>query len=232
MCYKGYSWICAYFLESFTFAFLNTPRLSADGPRMRFEHLRDCFLPDNSLCRLMELFQVCAHMAAGRLSPSIARLLSASCLLAMKKEPVGFRPLAIGEVFYWWISQTLSIQLCSSFVDHLWLGDTCAWLTFYNGHPSKLDSQCHQIVSCQLIFEELHARGLDLRDLIPFVRTFYGNPSPLFFSHHLSPGAYTTIMFESGTRQRDPLVGALFALAHFWALRASADAFPSCVVSF
>lgn len=59
-------------------------------------------------------------MAAGRISPPISRLLNATHLSAMKKEPSGICLLAVGEVFYRLISRTISIQMQPTFVDHLY----------------------------------------------------------------------------------------------------------------
>jgi len=53
---------------------------------------------------------------------------------------------------------------------------------------------------------------------IPFVCAFYAFKSPLFYNHHTHEGDIMAIPFAIGTRQSDPLGGALFALIHFKAL--------------
>lgn len=63
---------------------------------MKLEYLCNFFLPNDSLCGFTELFQVCAHVAVGRISRPIVKLLNANRLLAMKKEPSGIFPLAVG----------------------------------------------------------------------------------------------------------------------------------------
>jgi len=52
----------------------------------------------------------------------------------------------------------------------------------------------------------------------------------LFDSHHNHESDVIVILFAMGTRQSDPLGGALFALAHFRALRSTTSFFPSRLV--
>jgi hypothetical protein len=51
--------------------------------------------------------------------------------------------------------------------------------------------------------------------------------NPSFYNHHNREGDVTIIPSTMGTRQSDPLGGALFALAHFKALRSTTSHFPS-----
>jgi hypothetical protein len=70
------------------------------------------------------------------------------------------------------------------------------------------------LVSKGVIFQEFHALGGFIIQLILFVRAFYEFESPLFYSHHNHDGDVMIIPSAMGTHQGDPLGGALFALIH------------------
>lgn len=78
---------------------------------MIYEHLRDCFSPEDPSSRFFELYRVVEHVAQGRIPVRIARALGASRLLAIAKDTDEIRPIAIGEVFLHLISRTLVLQL-------------------------------------------------------------------------------------------------------------------------
>jgi hypothetical protein len=61
--------------------------------------------------------------------------------------------------------------------------------------------------------------GGDIMQLIPFVHAFYAFESPFFCNHCNCEGDVIIIPSAIGTRQGDPLGGALFTLTHFRALR-------------
>jgi hypothetical protein len=50
----------------------------------------------------------------------------------------------------------------------------------------------------------------------------------LYFSHHSSSQALSIILSFVGTQHGDPLIGPLFALAHFRTLRCFLGLFLSC----
>jgi hypothetical protein len=66
-----------------------------------------------------------------------------------------------------------------------------------------------------VIFQKLRAIGGDIIQFILFLGAFYAFESPLFYSHHNHEAEIMVIPFAMGTRQCDPLRGALFAQTHF-----------------
>ncbi len=70
------------------------------------------------------------------------------------------------------------------------------------------------LVSKEVIFQELHAIGEDIIQLIPFVCAFYAFEFPMFYNHCNREGEVIVIPFTMGTHQCDPLGRALFALVH------------------
>jgi hypothetical protein len=84
-------------------------------------------------------------------------------------------------------------------------------------------------VSEGVIFQKFRARGGDIIQFIPFIRAFYAFKSPLFYNHHNYEVDVTIIPSAMGTRQGDPLKGALLVLTHFKTLRSIINHFPSCL---
>ncbi len=76
-------------------------------------------------------------------------------------------------------------------------------------------------------FQELHVASGNIMQLIPFVHALYAFEFHVFYNHHNCVGNVLVIFFTMGTRQGDPLGGALFALAHFRALHFTTNHFPS-----
>jgi len=64
---------------------------------------------------------------------------------------------------------------------------------------------------------------------IPFVHAFYAFEFLLFYNHHNPEGDVTIIPSTAGTRQGDPLRGALFVLTHFKALHSITSHFLFCL---
>ncbi|KAL2643392.1 hypothetical protein R1flu_010979 [Riccia fluitans] len=85
---------------------------------MVFELLLDCFIPEDSASGFDLLFQLCTHVAQGHLSLAAARLLGASCLLAIEKDSGGVRPIAEGEALDRLVARSLSLQFRATFSDH------------------------------------------------------------------------------------------------------------------
>jgi hypothetical protein len=77
----------------------------------------------------------------------------------------------------------------------------------------------------EVIFQKLHAHIIH----VPFVHAFYAFVSPLFYNHYNYVSNVMIIPFAKGTRQSDPLRGALFALIHFKALCFIVNHFPFCL---
>ncbi|KAL2650793.1 hypothetical protein R1flu_018921 [Riccia fluitans] len=159
------------------------------------------------------LFQICTHVAQGHLSLAAARLLGASCLLAIEKDSGGVRPIAIGEALYRLVARSLSLQFRATFSDHFepWqfgVATRGGCETIVHGlqaivdlHPDwmvlQLDIQnAFNTVSREAIFHELRSAPSTLDPLFPF---------------------------------GDSLGGALFALGHLRALRATVLQHPNCI---
>jgi hypothetical protein len=77
------------------------PHLSANGHLgMVFEHLRDCFHPEDSMNGFFQLFQLCFHIAKGHIPLQIACVIGTICFLPMTKLLSRVHPFAIGETLY------------------------------------------------------------------------------------------------------------------------------------
>ncbi|KAL2614144.1 hypothetical protein R1flu_025836 [Riccia fluitans] len=85
---------------------------------MVFELLRDCFTPEDPASSFDILFDLCIHIAQGRVSASTTYLLGASHLLALEKPSGGVRPIVVGEVLYLLVARTLGFQCREALVDH------------------------------------------------------------------------------------------------------------------
>ncbi len=88
-----------------------------------------------------------------------------------------------------------------------------------------------KLVSRGVIFQKLCAIGGNIMQLIPFVCALYAFESPLFHNHHNREGNVILLPSTMGTRQGDPLGGALFTLVHFRALHFIASHFLSLSIS-
>jgi hypothetical protein len=75
--------------------------LSASGPfGMGFEHLQDCFHPEDSASGFFQLFQLCFHIAQCHIPLQIACVLGIVRILAMTKPSSGVHPIVMGETLY------------------------------------------------------------------------------------------------------------------------------------
>ncbi|KAL2634830.1 hypothetical protein R1flu_006309 [Riccia fluitans] len=146
------------------------------------------------------LFDLCTHIAQGRVSTSMVYLLGASRLLALEKPSGVVRPVAV-------------VLWGRYFIDLLHVDIQNAFNT----------------ISREALFHELRATTSSLDQLFPFVHSFYACRSPLYFSHRSHEDEVSLLSSESGTHQGDPLGGALFALAHLRALRTTASEHPLCL---
>ncbi|KAL2609230.1 hypothetical protein R1flu_027803 [Riccia fluitans] len=215
---------------------------------MVFKLLRDCFIPEDSAGEFDLLFQICTHVTQGHLSLAVARLLGASCLLAIKKDSGGVRPIAVGEALYRLVARSLSLQFRATFSYHFepWqfgVATHGGCETIVHGLQATLDLHpdwvvlqldiwnAFNIVSREAIFCEFWSAPGTLDPLFPFVRSFYSQSSPLYFSMGTRTGDISTLLSEVGTRQGDPLGGTLFALGHLRALRAIVPQHPDCIFS-
>ncbi|KAL2634304.1 hypothetical protein R1flu_005783 [Riccia fluitans] len=107
------------FNHFFSMALARSPHLSSGGPLgMVFELLRDCFTPQDPTSGFDLLFDLCTHIAQGRVFPSTAYLLGASRLLALEKPSGSVRPIVMEEVLHRLVACTLGFQFREALVDH------------------------------------------------------------------------------------------------------------------
>ncbi|KAL2608123.1 hypothetical protein R1flu_026696 [Riccia fluitans] len=219
-------------------------RLSFGGPSgMVFELLRDCFILEDLASGFDLLFDLCTHIALGRVSASTAYLLGASHLLTLEKPSGGVRPIAVGEVLYRLVARTLGFQFWETLADHFSplqfvVATRGGCETIIHGLRATLDlhpdwvvlqvdiQNAFNTVSREALFLELCTAIGSLYQLFPFVRSFYAHHLPLYFSHCPGEDEVTVLSSESGIHQGDPLGGALFALAHLRAFRTVASEHP------
>ncbi|KAL2608417.1 hypothetical protein R1flu_026990 [Riccia fluitans] len=213
---------------------------------MVFELLRDCFTPEGPTSGFDLMFDLCTHIAQGRVFASTAYLLGASCLLALEKPSSDIRPIPVGEILYRLVARTLGFQFQEALADHfsplqfgVAMRGGCE--TIIHGLRATLDlhpdwvvlqvdiQKAFNIVSWEALFCELRSAIGSLDQLFPFVRSFYARRSPLYFSHCSHEDEVSLFSPESGTRQGDPLGSSLFALAHLRALRTVASEHPLCL---
>jgi hypothetical protein len=94
--------------NSFKLTFQRMLHLSIGGlSRIVFEHLRDCFHPEDLASGFIKLFQLCFHIAQGRIPPQIAHVFGVAHLLTMTKPLGGVCPIAMGETLYQFTSCAL-----------------------------------------------------------------------------------------------------------------------------
>jgi len=75
--------------------------LSTNGlSRMVFEHLWNYFHLEDSTSGLLQLFQLCFHIAQSQIPPQITCVFGTTHLLTMTKPLGGVRPIAMGETLY------------------------------------------------------------------------------------------------------------------------------------
>jgi len=136
-----------------------------------------------------------------------------------------------GETLCQFKSYVLCLQFCDAFATHfsshqfgiatkgkceVVIHDIkCTLDLHFNWVVFQLDvANVFNSVSKEVIFQELHAIGEDIIQLIPFVHAFYAFEFPMFYNHCNHEGEVIVIPFTMGTHQCDPLGGALFALVH------------------
>jgi hypothetical protein len=95
--------IMSFILQSFKYGVWGFTRLFC--PRWFFE-----WLPI--------FFNVCGHIVHGHVPPFVSHLLVTSQLLVLQKQMENIRPIMIGEVIYWLVAFTLTIQFRDKFVKH------------------------------------------------------------------------------------------------------------------
>jgi hypothetical protein len=78
---------------------------------MVFEHLQDCFHPNESVINFSQLFQFCYHITQGHIPCQIAYILGAPHFLAMTKLLGGVRPLVVRETLYQFTSHVFMLLI-------------------------------------------------------------------------------------------------------------------------
>ena len=226
-------------------AFAGAPRLSSPGPSgWTYELLHDLFKEEEEdTVRGLPLSPLLHLLVNGRVPEAVAAALCSSHLLALAKPNSGVRPIAIGEVWMRLASRSVMLHYRDDFQELLAplqlgvavpggseavvLGIRAA----LEAHPDwvllSMDlTNAFNSVDRARVFEALQTGGPAMRSLIPFVRMQYGQEGHLWYKD--SPSTVHLIRSRTGTRQGDPLSGALFALAHLSALKAIRQAHPTC----
>jgi hypothetical protein len=164
----------------------------------------------------------------------------------MTKPLSGIRPITVRETLYRFTSHALCLQFRNAFATHFFphefgIATKGGCETVIHGIQSNLDfhfnwvvfqlnvTNAFNLVLRGVIFQELHALGGNIIQLIPFVRAFYAFVSPLIYSYNNCDGDVMVIPFAMGIRQGDPLGGPLFAFVHLRALSSTINHFPSCL---
>ncbi|KAL2649812.1 hypothetical protein R1flu_017940 [Riccia fluitans] len=177
---------------------------------MVFELLWDCFTSEDSISSFDLLFQLCSHIAREYLSSPAARILRASRLLALEKDAGGMHLIVVGETLYCLVARSISLQYRDAFAAHFepWqfamaTPDSCEtivhglWATF-DLHPDWIVLQidirnAFNTISREVIFRDLRSAPGTLDPLFPFVRSFYSQHSPLYFSTGTRTGDINTL---------------------------------------
>jgi hypothetical protein len=74
---------------------------------MVYKHLLGCFILKDPSSKFLELFQVAPTVVHGDIPRLVVLVLGVSRLLAMAKDIGGFRPIAMGEVFFQFINYSI-----------------------------------------------------------------------------------------------------------------------------
>ena len=163
-----------------------------------FEHYRDVLDPADPASGFDLFFHLASRVALGDIPASVARMLGTSRLVALQKPSGGVRPLAVGEGFYRLVSRAICLQIREDLSSHFqWqfgfafrggcevanLGVRLLLESSPTWGVIQVDvKNAFNTIHRRVIFEELRAAGGVLGGIFPFVRTFYGASSPLFFS--------------------------------------------------
>ncbi len=197
----------------FPLLYQRMPHLSTNAPsRMVFEHLQDCFHPQNSTSGFLQLFQICFHIFKGLIPLQIARVLGTAHLLAITKLSSKVHPIVVGEVMYRFTNCTLYLQFCDVFVKHFSSnqfevatkgdcevvihGIQCTLDLYPNWVVLQLDmANTFNLVSKKVILQKNCVVGEDIMQLIPFVHA----------SMHLCFPYFTIIIIMKVMSQSSPL---------------------------
>ncbi|KAL2651228.1 hypothetical protein R1flu_019356 [Riccia fluitans] len=182
---------------------------------MVFEFLYNCFIPEDPASGFDLLFDLCTHIAQGRLSAPTAYPPGASRLLSLEKPSRGVQPIAEGEVLYRLVARSLGFQFWEALADHfspLQFGMAArgGCETIIHGLRAILDlhpdwvflqddiQNAFNTISWETLFCELRAAIGSLDQLFPFVHSFYACHWPLYFSHCSREDEVSLLSSESG----------------------------------
>ena len=226
-------------------AYNDAPHLSAAGPSgWTFEHLRDIFPEEERSTGVMNLTQIITHITTGNIPEAVVQALASSRLHALAKpNSTGVRPVAVGEVWTRLASKAIASHLSHDFQEALQpfqlgvavpggseavvLGIRAALEANPDWTLVAMDvSNAFNSIHRSAIFEALQEGGPRLQSLIPYVRAMYGKPTPLWYKD--GPGTVFKVLSRTGTRQGDPLAGALFAMGHLRILKKTHQDNPHC----
>jgi len=190
----------------------------------RNEYLRLCLEEDSSFDLL---YSVADILAAAEVPEEVVRALAVSKLTAMLKPNGRIRGISSGDVFRRLVAKTLARQKQQVFRDlvspaNFGLSDRSGTDSLVHLVQFLLEEDTDRVLLsidgvgafdhvCRArFFEELLAHS-ELRDILPFVRQWYGGASK--FSWHDDEGVAHEISQGDGGEQGDALMPALFCLA-------------------
>ena len=210
-------------------------RAAARGPSgMTAEHLRPLLESDRDVA----VFHQFAHiMARGEVPDKIEEAIRLGRITALRKPDGGVRGIVVADFLRRLVVRTIAKQIAkqvevatAQWQYALTTRTGCECVVHVLQHLTDGDAQAtilsvDGIGAFDLVSRNAMLQGLmgieDGGKVLPFVRTFYGQPSNFIWEDEM--GDVHDIPQGEGGEQGDPLMSLLFCLAQHAALRAVAD---------
>ena len=208
--------------ETFIKSLRDCPNGSSCGnDGWRFEHLKVLLESDLTWT---SLYNICNIILGGHVPDPIMKALAGAKLIALKKNEVDVRPIAIGNCIRRLVARAVCSHLKKEMADYLaphQYGVSTPGGAEVMSHLIQLCSQqdensvilkvdaknAFNTISRDIILEEV---AVHFPQIYPFVAKCYVNSTPLVVSLN---GQDTTIQSVEGVQQGDPLGPFLFSLA-------------------